>query len=171
MKNELFDFISKYIVLTDDEKRVLVELNLFRKHKKGTLLLKEGDISNEYYFVLKGCIRCYSIVDGEEITTDFYTEAESLSPQCIIDKEPSKYNIVCTEDCIISVATPEMETEVFEKFPRFESLCRVLTEELLAKNQKSFADFKSSTPEERYVNLVTSRPNLVQRVPQHQIAS
>ncbi len=65
MKDLLFDFISKYISLTDDEKNVLLSLKLFRSVKKVTVLLKEGQSSKESYFVLKGCIRIYYIIDGE----------------------------------------------------------------------------------------------------------
>ena len=64
-----------------------------------------------------------------------------------------------------------METEIFEKFPKFETLCRVLSEELLAKQQINFDDFKTSSPEQRYLNMLQKRPDLIQRVPQHQLAS
>jgi len=64
-----------------------------------------------------------------------------------------------------------METIIFEKFPRFETLCRILSEQLLMKSQSSFDEFKTSSPEQRYLNLLETRPKLVQRVPQHQLAS
>lgn len=50
-------------------------------------------------------------------------------------------------------------------------LYSLLSEQLLVKNQSSFDVFKTSSPEERYLNLLESRSNLLQRVPQHQIAS
>jgi len=171
MEDELFSFISEYMPLFDEEKQAILELDIFRKYKKGTLLLKEGQCSDDGYFVIKGCIRCYCIIEGEEKTTAFYAESESFSPLCSVNKKPSEYYVSCVEDSIITVANPEMEKAIFAKFPRFESLCRILTEELLAKNQASFADFKTSTPEQRYLNLLKTRPDLLQRVPQHQIAS
>jgi CRP-like cAMP-binding protein len=65
MKDLLFDFISKYISLTEDEKNAIVSLDIFRSVKKGTILLKEGQKSKNSYFVLKGCIRTYYVLDGE----------------------------------------------------------------------------------------------------------
>ena len=56
---------------------------------------------------------------------------------------------------------------IFQKFPRFETLCRILSEELLAKNKSEFDDFKISLPEMRYLNLLETRPDLLQRVPQY----
>ena len=171
MQDLLFDFISKYISLTEDEKKAIVSLDIFRSVKKGTTLLKEGQKSNDAYFVLKGCIRIYYIIDGEEKTTAFYTEMDAFTPHCVINKVPSEYFISCVEDSILTVSNSDMEVEINSKFPRFETMCRILSEELLAKQQIDFDEFKTSSPEQRYLNLLQKRPDLIQRVPQHQLAS
>ena len=171
MENELFSFIAKYMPLSEDEKQAITDLGIFKNFKKGTVLLHEGEVSIDYYFVIKGCLRCYYIIDGEEKTTDFFTESQSFATQTSINKTPSEYYLACVEDCILTVANAEMEQVIFEKFPRFETLCRLLSEDLLAKNQASFDNFKTSTPEQRYLHLQSSRPDLLQRVPQQQLAS
>ena len=171
MQNLLFDFISKYVSLTEDEKNAITSLSIFRTVKKGTTLLKEGQKSNEGYFVLKGCIRTFYIIGGEEKTTAFYTEMEGFTPHCVINNAPSEYYISCVEDTILIGTNPDMEAVSFNKFPKFESLCRVLSEELLAKQQINFDEFKTLSPEQRYRKLLQSRPDLIQRVPQHQLAS
>lgn len=171
MENILFAFISKYIVLTDDEKNALLSLNLFRTIKKGTILLKEGQYSNESYFVLKGCIRSYYIIEGEEKTTAFYTEMDALTPHCVISKTYSDYFISCVEDCILTVSDSDMETEINKKFPKFDFMCKKLSEELLSRQRIDFDEFKISSPEQRYLNLLQKRPDLIQRVPQQQLAS
>jgi len=171
MQNILFDFISKYISLDEEEKNAIVSLDIFRSVKKGTILLEEGQKSKESYFVLKGCIRKYYIIDGEEKTTAFYTEMEALTPHCVINKTPSEYFINCVEDSILTVSNSDMGIEVNSKFPKFDIMCRLLSEELLAKQQINFDEFKTSSPEQRYLNLIQNRPDLIQRVPQHQLAS
>ncbi len=171
MQNTLFEFISKYVSLTDDEKNAILSLDLFRSVKKGTTLLKEGQKSQDSYFVLKGCIRVYYIIDGEEKTTAFYTEMDALTPHCVINKAPSEYFISCVEDTILTVSNSDMEIEINSNFPKFETMCRKLSEELLVKQQIDFDEFKTSSPEQRYLNLLQKRPGLIQRVPQHQLAS
>lgn len=171
MQDILFEFISKYISLNEDEKNIILSLDLFRSVKKGTTLLQEGQKSKDSYFVLKGCIRTYYIIDGEEKTTAFYTEMDVLTPHCVIDRAPSNYFISCIEDTILTVSNSDMEVEVNSKFPKFELMCRKLSEELLAKHQIDFDEFKTSSPEQRYLNLLQKRPDLIQRVPQHQLAS
>ena len=171
MQDILFSFISKYISLTEDEKNALLSLDLFHSVKKGTVLLKEGQKSNSNYFVLKGCLRKYYIIDGEEKTTAFYSEMEAFTPPCLVSKTPSEYFLSCLEDTILIISNADMEEEVNSKFPKFEIMCRKLSEELLAKERIDFDEFKTSSPEQRYLNLLEKRPDLMQRVPQHQLAS
>lgn len=171
MQDKLFDFISKYISLTEEEKNVLLSLDLFHSLKKGTILLNEGQKSQESYFVLKGCIRVYYVIEGEEKTTAFYTEMEGLTPPCVISQTPSDYFVGCVEDCMLLISTASMSQEVNSKFPKFETMCRIFSEELLAKERIDFDEFKTSSPEQRYLNLLQKRPDLAQRVPQHQLAS
>jgi CRP-like cAMP-binding protein len=89
MKSILFDFMAKYVALTEVEKNAIISLDIIRTAKKGTILLKEGQKSKDTYFVLKGCKRTYYIIDGEEKTTAFYTELEGLTPHCVLNKAPS----------------------------------------------------------------------------------
>lgn len=88
-------------------------------------------------------------------------EAESHSPQSVINKKPSEFYMSCVEDSILLVANAEMEKVIFQKFPRFETLCRILSEELLAKNRTEFDEFKIFSPEQRYLNLLPNRPDLL----------
>lgn len=168
---ELFSFIAQFMPLSEAEKQVILDLSMFRSFKKGAVLLKQGALSDESYFVLKGCLRCYYLIDNNEKTTAFYTESESFSPICVVTKTPSEHYVGCVEDSLVAVSNTAIEQEAFAKFPRFETLCRILSEKLLAKNQASFDIFKYSSPEERYVHLLETRPELVQRVPLHQLAS
>jgi CRP-like cAMP-binding protein len=171
MQNILFDFIAKYVPLTEEEKQALISLDIFHSVKKGEILLKEGQKSKESYFVLRGCIRTYYVLDAEEKTTAFYTEMEALTPPCVISQTPSDYYVSAIEDSILLISNSDMEADINSKFPKFETMCRRLSEELLAQQRLDFDEFKTSSPEQRYLNLLQKRPDLIQRVPQHQLAS
>ncbi len=171
MQNLLLDYLSKYVALTEEEKNAITSSIVLRSLKKGATILAKGQRSNEGYFVLKGCIRTYYIIDGEEKTTSFYTEMEGLTPPCVTNKTPSEFYISCVEDTTLIVSNPKLEAVNFSKFPRLELLYRILSEERFIKEQINFDEFKTSSPEQRYLNLLQSRPSLIQRVPQHQLAS
>lgn len=171
MENELIKCISKYVEITEELEKALIESAFIKSFKKGTILLKEGDISNECYFILKGCIRSYYLKDGEEQTTEFYTEEQAVTLSCYGKKNPSEVYLECIEDTIASVGSPGLETKMFQKYPQLESLARVMGDIMMTKSQDTFAVFKMASPEERYMNLLKNRPDLLQRAPQHQIAS
>ena len=50
-------------------------------------------------------------------------------------------------------------------------MTRKMIEENFANVQDEFATFIASTPEERFKTLLIKRPQLIDRVPQHQLAS
>ncbi len=171
MENEIVKYLSKYIPVTRELEEEIGKIEFIRSYKKGTFLLREGKISNECYFIIKGCIRSYYIKDGDEKTTEFYTEEQAAIPSAYGKKTPSEHYLECVEDTIAGVGTPELEAEMYLKFPQIESLNRALGEAIMANYIDSFAEFKMASPEERYLNLLKTRPGLIQRVPQHQIAS
>jgi CRP-like cAMP-binding protein len=171
MENEILKYLSKYIPITNELEEEISRIEFIKCFDNGTVLLEEGNISNECYFIIKGCIRSFYIKDGEEKTTEFYTEEQAVIPTVYGDKIPSEYYLECIEDTIVGVGTPELETEIYQKFPQIESLNRALGEAIMAKNQDTFAEFKMASPEERYLALLKNRPDVIQIAPQHQIAS
>ena len=73
---------------------------------------------------------------GKTKTTDFYIETgDPVSPPCVINMTPSEYYVDCIEDCTFTHFQSDMEEEVNRKFPKFEIMCRRLSEELLAKER------------------------------------
>lgn len=171
MENEIYKYLSKYIPITEELEEELSKIEFIKRFKNGAIILEEGKISNECFFIIKGCIRSYYLKDGEEKTTEFYTEEQAVIPSAYGNKTPSEYYLECIEDTIAGVGTPELETEMYQKFPQLESLNRALGEAIMAKTQNTFAEYKMASPEERYLALLKNRPDLVQRAPQHQIAN
>jgi CRP-like cAMP-binding protein len=171
MNEELIKSLSKYIEITDDLEIALNESAFVKTFKKGTVLLKEGEQCNACYFILKGCIRCYIIKDGEEKTTEFYTEEQAVTLSCYGKNIPSNYYLQCSEDTIASVGTPDLEESMFEKYPKLEKVGRIMSNAIMMQYQDTLSEFKVSSPEEQYLKLLEERPDLLQRVPQYQLAS
>lgn len=171
MYDQLFSQIDQYVSLTEEEKQVIIDMAIFKFYKKGDVLLEQGQVGAEQYMVIQGCIRCYYVIDGEEKTTAFYMEQDALEPAGVDSGQPCPYSIACVEDSIVGIARAADQQAVFERFPKFESICRMITEEQLNKTREEFDLFKFSSPTERYIKLLETKPQLVQRVPQHQLAS
>ncbi|MEQ9374992.1 MAG: Crp/Fnr family transcriptional regulator [Imperialibacter sp.] len=158
--------------LSEEESRAIEQAFPVKTFNKGTHLLKAGQVAREGYSVRQGCIRRYAIVDGEEITTDFYTEGHTAADfNSIANQAPSRHFFVCVEKTTVTVNNAEKEAAFYKKFPRFETMCRMEFERMMGEKADKVEAFAQKSPEERYMYLLEERPDLLSRVPQYQIAS
>ena len=170
----VIDFMTNLGMLTSEEIEALADLIQVKQFKKGTFLYNEGENWDNCYFVLKGALREYLMVNGVEKTIQFFFEYDSA-----MKFSHHKYKnladscLICIEDSIVMVGNhdPVQEAETYKKFPILQEITRIGTEQDFAKMQDFLASFMTSTPVERYENLIKNRPDLLQRVPLNQIAS
>lgn len=158
--------------LTEEELAFISNIQKHVFYKKGTLILSEGQMISKCFHVVKGCVRKYHLKDGEEKTTDFYIENDAISTSLgKTERVQSKFNLECVEDTNLTVLTVDQEEMLYDKFPRFQAMCRISAENRLEEYQEMLSNFISSSPKERYLNLLETRPDLLNRIPQYQIAS
>lgn len=167
----LIDYITQLGSFTDAEIDAIFDMIKVRAYEKGKVLLRENQVGNTCYFVLRGCVRQYYLMDGEEKTTAFFTEGMPVSSTYVFENQPSRFYLVCNEDCIVIEGSAEDEQAFFAQMPKMETLSRIGAEQELKKTQEKMADFIMNSPEERYLNLLNTRPDLLERVPQYQLAS
>ncbi|NRS20083.1 Crp/Fnr family transcriptional regulator [Brevibacillus sp. HB1.4B] len=173
MKEILLKYLTRFTTLSEKEQQAIVEEIVTEEYKKGTILLRQGDVPTKCYFVLKGCVRQYSIDEaGKEVTSQFYTEEQTIVNlgQRKLDQS-SAYFLACLEDCTLVVGNLDTVSDMFNKYTQLETMSRKMLEENLGEIQDEFASFIASTPEERYKTVLQKRPHLIDRVPQHQLAS
>ncbi|WLR51124.1 Crp/Fnr family transcriptional regulator [Bacillus tianshenii] len=173
MKELLIKYMKRFSSLSEEELRKLTTDVPVASFKKGTILLQQGDVPNKCYFVLEGCVRQYAVsADGKETTFNFFTEEQSVTifNQHAIDKA-SKYSLSCLEDCTLVVGDLSTEQDMYDKHPVLQMMTRKMIEEDIGNMRDDFASFIASSPEERYNALVEKRPDLINRVPQYQLAS
>lgn len=171
-EQEIIRYISKFATLKESEIKDILSILQFKTFKKGTVLLEEGKATKICHFVLKGCVRQYYLMDGIEKTTNFFTEGEPVAPyEGNFEGRPSKYYLECLEDCILTVDSPGGEEAFFAMFPQLRTARNAATEHEWSKSQDRFTSFILNSPEERYLELLKTRPDLLDRVPQYQLAS
>lgn len=172
MNHILVEIMSALTPLTEEEKVEIERSFPLKEYSKDFHLLKEGQIAQNAYFVIEGCIREYELIDGEEKTIAFYTEHQSAANfHSLATGTASKCYFICTEDTTVAVLNAESEKALYRKHPRFETFCRTGMEKMLGEKQIQLAEFISLKPEQRYLKLREQRPDLINRVPQFQIAS
>ncbi len=171
-KEQLRQFISSFSILEKDEIETIIDHTIVKEFKKGTHLLKEGQVAKECYAVIKGCIREYYLKDGIDKTTAFFTEGQPVNSfSSYTNQVPSKHYLQCSEDCLVTVGNQSLVDEMCERIPRLSEFIKNEVEKDAGKLQERMAAFMTSSPEERFQNLLEDNPSLMNRVPQHQIAS
>lgn len=165
---------SDYVLenLSEEERQAVSEINSLKEFEKGYVLISEGQYFTSSFHVMSGLVRQFRIINGAEVTSNFYSDDESVISSNYASREtPSPFTLICTEDSKISVVSFEKEREICQRFPRFEKMCRESTEKQLSEYQEKFSRFIASSPEERYLTLMKERPDLLNRVAQYHLSS
>jgi CRP-like cAMP-binding protein len=164
--------IDAFYPLPDSDFEQLSKVLHYKKYNKGELVLQEGKVCRQFWFILKGCFRIYSMETGLEVNVRFFFE-QSIAADFISLRHgiPSNFFIVALE-----------ETEVLYAYKRdykpvlnFSKSLIKLTSEFFA--QQFFDElehsnsFKLMSPEERYNSLLLTRPKYFQRIPLTYLAS
>ncbi len=170
--DKLANIIKEYSELGDSELRAMVDHIPVQVFGKGVVLIEQGTIPRQCYFIIEGCARKYSVdVEGKEVTSDFFTENQSIAIFSGNDEAESPYTVECLEESIMIVGELDEQESELEKFPEFESIVLKMVQAGMGKLQDTFASFIRMTPEERVKFMMDKRPELFNRVPQHQLAS
>jgi CRP-like cAMP-binding protein len=140
-----------------------------------TTLLKEGEIAQKMFFIETGSVRVWHNHNGNEITCQFFFENSSVSSIESFKKDiVSPITIQTIEACIIWWIDKKKFKKIIEEIKVIPPLRDMLIDALFERTFdyiKYFSTFIVDSPEQRYLQLLRDRPEVVQRVPQHYIAS
>ena len=137
-----------------------------------TILLNEGEISKQAFYIEKGCLRVCFNNEGKDITFHFFFEGESVSSlESFRTNQPSLFTIESLEHSIIySIYKKDLQT-IIDTSIKIKNQIEEYTFERLIFYQKLFLSRIKDKPEKRYLELLEKNPKILLRVPQHYIAS
>ena len=166
------DIFRQFTDFDDSELAIVIPFFEHKKIGKKTILLHPGEISNEVYYIIKGCVRLFCEKDGAELSTYFFTENMFAgSYDSFIARRPSKVAIETLEECEVLVLTHQSQEKLYNVFPKMNEFIRKSIEARFVLLHDLFISYLLNSPEERYLQLLKERPELLKRIPQHQIAS
>ncbi|KAA0770038.1 Crp/Fnr family transcriptional regulator [Bacillus sp. AR2-1] len=173
MEEVLKKYMQNLTTLSEEEQHMILSELQIEEYKKGTVLLRQGDVPSKCYFVLKGCIRQYCIDEtGKEVTSNFYTEEQAIANFNHHKQDKSSpHTLTCLEDCLVVVGDLHSEKDMYKKYSQLEEMTRQMIEYHFGEVQEELSLFIASTPEERYKSLLQKRTHLINRVPQYQLSS
>jgi len=167
------DKLNEKVELTTEEQELLRNYLTPKKLRKKQYLLQEGDVCKHIAFVEKGALRSYSIDEkGVERILQFALEESTISDlYSFLTSEPATYNIDALEDSELVLIGKDAHEQLLKILPKYETWIRLQITGAYIAMQRRLTSIISLSLEERYAAFISLYPHIVQRVPQHMIAS
>lgn len=169
----LLDYFDRLIPLDKEEKDLVKTKFHPRLFRKRQYVLQEGDISMQFYFVVRGCLRMYKIDEkGDTHILQFAVENYWINDLgSFHGVKPSILNIDALEDTVVLQISRDDLIALYIQAPKFDRIFRVLLENSFIGLQARLLQNISSTAEERYQSFLEVYPQLINRLSQVQIAA
>jgi len=168
-----FKKFNEIVSLTSDEEEVITNYLTPKKLRKKQYLLQETDVCKYIAFVERGTLRSYTVNEkGSEHIIQFALEGWLISDLfSFLTGEPATYNIDALEDSELLLTSKTAHEELLQKLPKYETYTRVQITGAYIAMQRRLTSIISLSLEERYSYFSALYPDIIQRVPQHMIAS
>lgn len=140
---------------------------------KNEFIFQAGDIPRISVFVLKGCLKQFTLKsDGTEHITYFAEERWWAGDLVSFRKgTPTTANLQATENSEVLAITREDWEFIYDNFSWWTKLHGEGHQRWVSKLLSNMTSAVVDSAEEKYLKLLKERPGLLQRVPQHYIAA
>ncbi len=166
------ELARRYSTMTHEELDMLEEILVPMKFAKGEIILHEGDICRDIYWVVKGLVRQFYYKNKKELTEYMATENTiCMSIESLFKEEPSHQIIQALEPTIIFALPMHALEAAAMKSVNIQMLYRKILEESLIISQHHADMLRFESAQDRYAKLVKRSPQLVLRAPLVYIAS
>lgn len=141
--------------------------------KRNEFLLKEGRISNEYFFLENGFIRSFAHdTDGNDVTTNFYSSNQVVfEVSSFFNRTISRENFQAIVDCEGWFITYEQLNNLFHSMHEFRDFGRAILVKGFSSLKIRMLSMITETAEQRYDTLLKTNPEIFQHAALKHIAS
>jgi len=173
MKTNLKEFISKSISITDADLEKVLEYFTFNKVKKGTLLLTEGEVEKNFYYINSGCVRTYYVNHGGHLKTRHIAFENSLiaSLSSFISGKPSYEYVEAIENSELLSIERIHFFHLLEEVAAWKDFYILVLEKGYRFQNEKIESYVTLTAQERYNKLMIDNPHFIKRLPNIIVAS
>lgn len=171
--NILFDYVKDLNEMTAHDKALCQEHMKIIYPRKDTILSSTGNVPRYHYFIISGYLRKFIYNDSfEEVTIDLNDGSRWMSSyEFFFNRTESNETIHTLSDCILLSISRDAFQVLAEKGDTFSNYCILLFQNIIVKNKLRMANMSTLSADQKYLNLVTTQPNIVKNVPLKYIAS
>ncbi len=171
--DKLSHFFQSSNYFSAQQVQEIVQLFEEKEVGKNDLLLREGQVANDYFFLEEGFMRAFVYdLDGKDVTTGFCAPGTVVvEVSSFFNRIPSRENIQALADCKGRFITYEQLNYLFHAYPEFREFGRSILVRILTMLKNRTLSMITETAEQRYEYLLKSNPDIFQNVPLKHIAS
>lgn len=173
MYDQLTNYILSKINVTDAQLSVILSHFKSLKTVRNQLLLAEGEVAKNIFFVSSGCVRVYFIDEnGQEATRYFAFENNFVSGlMSFIPQQPSHEFIQVVLPAQLLTISRNDFYYLLDTIPAWEKFYRHYLENAYVVNTGRLMSFITLSAGDRYRQLLNENPHIVQRLPNKLVAS
>jgi CRP-like cAMP-binding protein len=170
--SKILQVLKKAVSLPDKDCNKLINLTSRIELNKGDYWIEPGKKNNNIAFIEEGYLRKFYMKDGNEITDSFYFENDFCTDlPSIIGNKPPVASIMAMQKTTLTIFSCIDFNELCKNSPSLEHLFRVMLESTFLRFYNRTVSFIMQTPKERYEELLTADPRVMQRAAQYHITS
>jgi CRP-like cAMP-binding protein len=173
----MFEIFQKYltdkIVLSSDELQLIESVCKPKKLRKKQFLCQEGETWHYNAFICRGLVKTFSIAEnGIEHIINFAPENYWTGDrESLTNGTPSRLNIDAIEPSELLLIDKIDFEKLCAEIPLLNQLVNQIIQKSFIVSQNRILANISFTAEEKYQNFLAKYPHIVNRIPQHMIAS
>ena len=173
MLDNFFAKLSIGITISESDKAIFRQHVIEKKLRKRQYLLQEGEICKSVAFVSKGMLRSYWVDEkNNERIVQFAPEGWFISDlNSFITNDISNLNIEAIENSELVLVNQAAHNHLEKLIPEFFRFNYMQYRGAYIALQKRLTNMFTLSAEENYIKLLSIYPDIMERVPQHMIAS
>jgi CRP-like cAMP-binding protein len=169
----VFEEITKRVPMTEDDWSRVEPLFLFSTLKKGETLVTQGRPCDKAFFIQKGLLYSYRTIEsGENQVVQFGQDHHWFGDlHSFLTGKDALFSLEALEPSELWAISKRDADRAMSLSRALETFMRLLFQTAYAHTLAYLSELYSQDAEAKYERLRTQRPQLLQRVPQHLIAS
>lgn len=166
------ELARKYSTMTHEELDVLESILMPMKFTKGEMILREGEICENIYYIERGLVRQFYFKNGKQITEHLGEDRSIfMCIESLFREEPTSLQVEALEPTLVYMLPKRRLDEVALHNVNIQILYRKILEESLIISQIHADLVRFETAQSRYKKMCKLWPQVVLRAPLVYIAS
>ena len=166
------ELARRYGRLTSEEIQALASILIPMRVKKGMIVLQEGEVCQNIYYVERGMVHQYYRKNGKNVTEHIGSEGSIvMCIESLFRQEASSLTIETLEPSMLYAIPFDMFSQLCQSAYAFCKIQISILQESLIESQRKADTLRFETAKERYLRTLQDHPDIVRRAPLHIVAS